>query len=95
MSLLSRLFGGGAKDAAAPKPSADSVDYKGFRITPEPIATDGQFRIAALIEAEMAGEAKSHQLIRADLLRDREEAVAASLRKARQLIDEQGPRLFG
>lgn len=94
MSLLKRLFGGGG-GSAAPTPRSEPVEYKGFRITPEPMAADDQFRIAALIEAEVEGETKSHQLVRADVLRDRDDAVEASLRKAKQMIDEQGPRLFG
>ena len=56
---------------------------------------EGQFRIAALIEAEVDGEMKTHHLVRADVIRDREEAEQASIRKAKQMIDEQGARLFG
>ena len=92
MSLLSRLFGGGGPK---PEAKAETIDYNGFRITPEPMPAEGQFRIAALIEGEVEGETKSHQLVRADVLRDRDDAVEASLRKAKQMIDEQGPRLFG
>ena len=56
---------------------------------------EGQFRLAALIEAEVEGETKTHHLVRADVIRDREEAEEASVRKAKQMIDEQGARLFG
>ncbi|MBN9676509.1 MULTISPECIES: HlyU family transcriptional regulator [Salipiger] len=92
MSLLSRLFGGGGPK---PEPKAETIDYNGFRITPEPMPAEGQFRIAALIEAEVDGEMKTHHLVRADVIRDREEAEQASIRKAKQMIDEQGARLFG
>ncbi|MBV2360323.1 hypothetical protein KUH32_11090 [Thalassococcus sp. CAU 1522] len=92
MSLLSRLFGGGG--GAAKQPVAAPVDHAGFRITPDPIPVDGQFRLAAWIEAEIDGEAKRHHMIRADLVRDRDEAVTATLAKARQMIDQLGPRLF-
>ncbi|MDU8911218.1 HlyU family transcriptional regulator [Aestuariicoccus sp. MJ-SS9] len=93
MSLLSRLFGGGggSKEPA----SAESVEYKGFRITPEPISEGGNFRIAARIEMDVEGETKTHHLIRADVVNDRDAAEEASLRKARQIIDEQGTRIFG
>ena len=91
MSLLSRLFGGGNDRSEAPEP----VEYEGFRIMPEPIGEDGQYRIAARIEAEVDGETRSHHMIRADVLRDRDDAVAASVNKAKQLIDQQGQRLFG
>ena len=50
----------------------------------------GEFRIAAVIEKD----GRRHELIRADTLRDREAAVAASLGKARQIIDEQGESIF-
>ena len=92
MSLLSRLFGGGG---SKPEPKAETIAYNGFRITPEPMPAEGQFRIAALIEAEVDGEMKTHHLVRADVIRDREEAEQASIRKAKQMIDEQGARLFG
>lgn len=92
MSLLKRLFGGGA----APKqPDAAPVDYEGFRIIPDPVSEDGGYRLAARIEAEVDGETKVHHLIRADVIRDRDEAVSAAVRKAKQMIDTQGARLFG
>lgn len=90
MAWLKTLFGGSAKHA--PEPS--SVDYKGFRISPMPVREGTKFRIAAQVEADVEGETRSHQLIRADLLDTHEEAVEASIRKARQMIDEQGPRIF-
>ncbi|WP_417742231.1 HlyU family transcriptional regulator [Salipiger sp.] len=93
MSLLSRLFGGGG--GSKPEPKAETTEYHGFRITPEPMPADGQYRIAALIEAEVEGETKTHHLVRADVIRDLDEAKKASLRKAKQMIDEQGARLFG
>ncbi len=91
MSWLSKLFGGG--EAAAPAAVA-STEYKGFRVMPQPIKADGGYRICAVIEGEVHGEAKSHTLIRADVLRDPDDAVEASVNKAKQLIDQQGLRLF-
>ena len=86
MSLLSKLFGGG-KSA----PEAEPETYNGFTITPTPIAEGGRFRISARIEKD----GKSHTLIRADVLEDLAAASEASLGKAKQMIDEQGDRLFG
>jgi hypothetical protein len=88
MSLLSRLFGGGGKTAKEPEV------YKDFRIFPEPQSGAGGFRIAARIEKEVGGETKTHHLLRADTVQSLEEAEAFSVRKAKQLIDEQGERLF-
>ena len=85
MSLFSKLFGGGA----APEPERES--YEGFTITPNPAREGGRFRIGATIEKD----GKTHHLIRADVLETMDEANAASVRKAKQMIDEQGERLFG
>ncbi len=90
MSILSKLFGGGG----SVKPDAEPVTYEDFRIFPEPIADGGQHRIAARIEKEVGGETKTHHLIRADTLGDPEAAAEASVAKAKQLIDQQGERLF-
>ncbi|MEO0917941.1 MAG: HlyU family transcriptional regulator [Pseudomonadota bacterium] len=86
MSLFSKLFGGGS---AAPEP--ESTPYEGFKITPNPAREGSRFRIGAIIEKD----GKTHQLIRADMLESMEEANEASIRKAKQMIDEQGVRLFG
>ena len=89
MSLLSRLFGGGG-----PKPGRPSETYKDFTITPGPIREGDTWRVSARIEKEIGGGTKTHTLIRADTLADEEAAATASVNKAKQLIDEQGERLF-
>ncbi|WP_298430234.1 HlyU family transcriptional regulator [uncultured Jannaschia sp.] len=86
MSILSRLFGGGS----ASPPATPTTEYQGFTITPQPTKTSDGFRIAALIEKD----GQQHELIRADTIRDWETAIDASLAKARQVIDEQGDRIF-
>ena len=94
MSILSRLFGGGGGDAKRAAPGFPAEDYKGFSITPAPQADEGGYRLSARIERQVDGEVKVHHLLRADVLRDEGEAAAAALRKARQVIDEQGERIF-
>ncbi len=89
MSILSRLFGGGG---TPPKP--EPVEHDGFHIFVEPIAEGGRWRIGARIEKEIDGEVKVHQMIRADTIEDEATAHEASLRKAKQLIDQQGTRIF-
>jgi len=91
MSIFGKLFGGGA--APAPK-EVEPVEYNGFRIYPEPMKEGGTYRIAARIEKEIAGEVKTHQLIRADTLESAEAAAEASLAKAKGLIDQQGETIF-
>lgn len=91
MSLFSRLFGGGpAKDAPAPEP----VLHEGYEIRPAPTRAEGGWRIAATIEKEVGGARRTHGLVRADVIADRDAAVAASVAKARQVIDQQGEALF-
>ncbi len=92
MSLWSRLFGSNQEKEAA---SARAEEHKGFRITPKPIREGGHYRIAARIEKEVAGVPRVHDLVRADTVASPDEAHALSLAKARQVIDEQGERLFG
>jgi len=86
VKFLSRLFGGGTP----PEPEPTSEIYKGFTISPAPLAAGGEYRIGAKIEKD----GRVHDLIRADTLRDRDAAISASLNKARQVIDEQGEKLF-
>jgi len=91
MSLFSKLFGGGKPK---PEPEAETETYEGFRITPTPQADKEGFRVAARIEKEVDGELKVHHLVRADTVRSLDEAQEFSLRKAQQLIDQQGERIF-
>ncbi|MCU0832313.1 MAG: HlyU family transcriptional regulator [Rhizobiaceae bacterium] len=93
MSFFKKLFGGGDK-AAPPAPSSEPVEYKGFAIIAAPVAEGGQFRVAGSVEKQLGGETKTHRFIRADLFSDREEAVAATIRKAQLIIDQNGDRLF-
>ena len=86
MSWLSKLFGGGAAEPEA----APAETYKDFSITPQPMKEGQGWRIAALIEKD----GQSHQLIRADVINDLEVARTASVNKAKQMVDEQGMRLF-
>jgi len=91
MSLLSKLFGGGR---SGPSPEAEPEIYKDCRIFAEPVAEGGKFRLAARIEKDFDSETRTHALIRADMFDDRASAESAALAKARQVIDEQGDRLF-
>lgn len=89
MAWFSKLFGG--KTGEAPEAPAAAEEYKGFRITPKPVRDGGQYRVAARIEKD----GRVHELIRADTMASLDEATAMSAGKARQVIDEQGERLFG
>jgi len=95
MSFLKSLFGWGS--SAAPQdeaPAASSIDHKGFTITAAPFRNEGQFQTAGTITRTVDGEAKEHKFIRADRHASMEDAVTFSLAKGRQIVDEQGERLF-
>ena len=74
---------------------APEVEYNGYRIRPAPFSRKGQYQTSGIIEKEVGGELKEHRFIRAEAHPSREGAVAFSIAKAKQLIDEQGDRLFG
>ncbi|MEP0961264.1 MAG: HlyU family transcriptional regulator [Roseobacter sp.] len=93
MSFFKKLFGG-VGNAPEAEATATVESYEGFRITPTPISEGGTFRISALIEKEIDGDTKQHTLVRADTVQGIEIAQEASIRKAKQVIDEQGDRIF-
>ena len=86
-ALLSRLFGGAAA-------AAEPIEYNGYRIRPTPYPRGGAYQTCGIIERELAGDTKQHRFIRAETHPSREAAIAFSVAKAKQLIDEQGDRLF-
>lgn len=89
MSWLGKLFGGGSKET-----TPEFVEYDGYRIFATPANQSGQYRLGARIERDVDGETKVHDLIRADVIRDLEECNEASIRKAKQMIDQVGLRMF-
>ena len=90
MSLLKKLFGG---SGGAPEETRVE-DHNGYRIYPEPVKEQGGYRIAARIEKDVDGETKTHTLIRADVVADHDQAIAATIQKCQQVIDQQGDRIF-
>jgi hypothetical protein len=93
-SFFSRIFGSSSSTAKVKEDSA-AVLHKDFRIFPDPIAEGGVYRIAARIEMTVDGQTKTHNLIRADTRSSRDEAIEASVAKAKQAIDQLGETLFG
>lgn len=93
MSLFKRLFGLGVDSGAGTTLAAES-EYEGFTITATPQPEGGQYRLHGTISKTVDGEAKTHILIRADLFPDAGQCAEVTIRKAKQVIDEQGDRLF-
>ncbi|HVW94061.1 MAG TPA: HlyU family transcriptional regulator, partial [Devosia sp.] len=79
---------------AGPAKAAAAEEYKGFLIKATPTAAGSEFQLAGTIEKEVGGERKSYNFVRADRLSSRDEAASRAIAKGRQLIDEQGERLF-
>lgn len=92
MSFLKKFLAGalkGSKSAAA-----EPEEYNGFLIFAAPTKDAGGYRISARIEKTVGGDTKTHHLIRADTVSDFDEAVAASVWKAKHVIDQQGDGIF-
>jgi hypothetical protein len=71
-----------------------SETYEGFEIRAAPVNEPGGWRVSGVISKTIEGEEKTHRFVRADTCSDAESAASMTLRKARQLIDERGDRLF-
>lgn len=91
MSLWRKLFGGGGTKE---EPAAEAVEYNGFLIRPAPFIEDGQHQTCGIISKTIDGQLKEHRFIRADRFASRDDAIEVTLRKARQVIDEQGEKIF-
>lgn len=94
MSFWKKLFGGGGGDAAV-EAAGEPVEHNGFTIRATPFTEGGQYQTCGVISKEIGGEVREHRFIRADRFAAKQDAVDVTLRKARQIIDEQGDKIFG
>ncbi|MTI19040.1 hypothetical protein E1162_17495 [Rhodobacteraceae bacterium RKSG542] len=93
MSFLSRLFGfSGNKEAS--KKGPEPTEHKGFLIFPTPRSVSGQWQIVGVIRLTKDETTLEQEFIRADTLPSEEEAIAFTVRKGKQIIDEMGENLF-
>ena len=88
----SRLASGEARQSA--DPAIPAVEYNGYRIRPAPYRTKDQYQTAGSIEKDTPEGVKEHRFIRADTYNSRDDAVAFTISKAKQIIDQQGDRIF-
>ncbi|WP_432473098.1 HlyU family transcriptional regulator [Amphritea sp. HPY] len=89
-SSIKSMFSGGETAPKEPE-SLPAVEYNGFTITPAPVQEAAGFRInGAISKGEL-----SHAFIRADTLPSAQMCADEMVRKAKQMIDQQGDRLFG
>ena len=96
-SFFSKLFGRsdntetkGGEGGNAPK----AETYGECLIKATPMREGSQFRLAGSIEKMVGGETAVRTFIRADLFTSEQDAIDATLRKAHQIIDQNGPSLF-
>jgi len=98
MSFLKRLFGGGGgREAGEPAAEAAAVkeaEHNGFLIRATPYNEGGQYQTCGVISKEVNGVMKEHKFIRADKFANLDDAINVSLSKGRQIINEQGERIF-
>ncbi len=97
MSFLKKLFGGGGgagNDNDGKAAAGAAVEHEGYLITPTPMKEGAQYRLAGTISMEVDGETQTHQFIRADLFTSTDECNDACIRKAQQVIKEQGKSIF-
>lgn len=87
---LAGAHGAGAADEAA----APAIEYKGYRIRPTPFRADGIYQTAGIIQKDAPDGVKEHRFIRADTHHSKDDAIAFTISKAKQIIDLQGDRMF-
>jgi hypothetical protein len=90
MDSLRNLFGSGAKAESR----HEAVEYQGYLIRPAPQRQSSGWNTAGVISKEFPDGLKEHSFIRVDTHSSQDDAVAFSVIKGQQIIDEQGDRLF-
>ena len=93
LSSLLSMFSG-PKSETAPAREAEPQMHGECRIYPAPIKEGSQFRLAGRIEKDVAGETLVRPFVRADMFTSAEDASEYAVRKAQQIIDQNGASLF-
>lgn len=94
--LIRKLFGGGTGETAETdgKPLGQAVEHKDCMIQPIAMKKGGQFLTAGIITKAFPDGPREHRFIRADTHGSADQAGEFAVTKGRQIIDEQGDRLF-
>lgn len=95
MSFLKSLFGRKSESPAAAPAVLKEIEHKGFLVRAAPYAEAGQYQTAGTIEKLVDGVKKEHRFVRADRFGSADEAADFAITKGRQIVDEQGDRIFG
>jgi hypothetical protein len=94
-SFLKSLFGKLGGSGGGAEAEGEAVEYNGYMIHPTPYAEGGQYQTAGRIVKVFESGPREHRFVRAEKHPSREDAESFSVTKARQIIDEQGDRMFG
>jgi len=93
-ALWRRLAGRSGSTESGEPSAGEATEYKGFRIRPTPFAAKSGFQTSGVIEKDFDEGLKTSSFIRADTHPTRDDAAAFAVAKGKQIIDEQGDRLF-
>jgi hypothetical protein len=91
-AALGRVTGSGER--AATEPELDEVEYNGYRIRPAPYKSGSQYQTCGVIEKDFPDGPKQHRFVRAETHPGPDDAAAFAITKAKQIIDQQGDRMF-
>jgi hypothetical protein len=92
MDTLRGLFSSRPEGAA--EAAGEPVEYKGCTIRPAPEKQASGWNTAGVISKTFDDGLREHRFVRVDTHSSKDDAVAFSITKAQQIIDEQGDRLF-
>ncbi len=95
--LIRKLFGDGrnhGEGGGTGKALGDAVEHKGCRIQPTAMQKGSQFLTAGTITKDFPEGPREHRFVRADTHASADQAHDFAIIKGRQIIDEQGDRLF-
>ncbi len=93
-SKLKAALGLGGGGGAPQEVTAETVEYNGYRIKPAPYRTNNQYQTAGTIEKDFPDGTKTHRYVRAETHPSADDAVAFAITKGKQIIDQQGDRIF-
>lgn len=90
------MFGFGGGEPASSGGGKERMERIGeYAVYATPMKEGGQWRLAGRIESESANGPLVRRFIRADLFSSQDDAIETTFRKAKQIIDQHGPSLFG
>jgi hypothetical protein len=92
-SILS-MFSGAKPAGAAAGPAVEPQLYGDCAIYAEPQREGGQYRLAGRIEKTVGEDVLVRNFIRADMFSSSDDAIECTVRKAQQIIDQNGASLF-